>query len=369
MTTFTVTRALRCSREQAWTMLTVPEQMNRWSTARIDLFEDGVGDRPDGIGTLRTVTLPGGRARLKEVVERSEFPSRFAYRVHDGGPALIDHRGELSFVATADGCRVVWTVQMRLVSAVATAAVARTIRRQLGESLDHLALLDPPEAVGAPAPVARTRHDVTRLRARALDVLGTQRATAQRLAADDDPKQWFARVYSYVTEEMINACDRGGVDNPDWVLDLIPVFDEYYTKNLSDFEAGRACEPMWQRAWSTCERRDERRPHIPVMSGLLAGVAAHIDADLPRALADVHQTRYADTDLRAFRPDYLRLSPVFTAASDLLLADLPRSHKPWWTGLATRVHPQLRDSLLARKGYDVGRHRFEAFARALKTAS
>ncbi|MDR2281534.1 MAG: DUF5995 family protein [Gordonia sp. (in: high G+C Gram-positive bacteria)] len=369
MTTFTVTRTLRCSREQAWTMLTVPEQMNRWSTARIDLFEHGVGDRPDGVGTLRTVTLPGGRARLKEVVESSEFPSRFAYRVHDGGPALLDHRGELALVTTSDGCRLTWTVRMQLVPAVATAAVARTIRRQLGESLDTLALLDPPEAVAPPDVSVRTARDVAPLRTQALAVLDAQRATAQRLAAEDDPKQWFARVYSYVTEEMIKACDRGDVDNPDWVLDLIPVFDEYYTRNLSDYEAGRECEPMWQRAWSRCERSDERRPHLPVMSGLLAGVAAHIDADLPRALAGVHRSRYADTDLRAFRPDYLRLSPVFTAASNSLLADLPRSHKPWWTGLATRVHPQLRDSLLARKGYDVGRHRFEAFARALETAS
>ena len=60
-----------------------------------------------------------------------------------------------------------------------------------------------------------------------------------------------------------------------------------------------------------------------------------------------------------------RLAPVFTTASDRLLADLPRSHKPWWTPLASRVHPQFRDSMLARNGYDVGRHRVKTFARAV----
>jgi hypothetical protein len=103
------------------------------------------------------------------------------------------------------------------------------------------------------------------------------------------------------------------------------------------------------------------------MKGLVYGVSAHIDADLPRALVDVHTAHYPDRDLREFRPDYLRLAPVFTAASDRLLADLPRSHKPWWTSLAARIDPQFRDALLGRAGYDVGRHRVATFAAAVAT--
>lgn len=235
----------------------------------------------------------------------------------------------------------------------------------MAESLDLLAELTPPESAVAPAATPRTIRLLPPLREEASRILDGQRAIAERLAASNDPKQWFARVYAYVTEEMIAACDRGVLDRPDWVLTLIPRFDAFYTRNLDAYERGEECEPMWQRAWSTCERRDERRPHRPVMAGLMSGVAAHIDADLPRAIAQVHRDRFADCDLREFLPDYLRLAPVFTAASDRLLGDLPRSHTPWWTGVAARVHPQVRDALIARRGYDVARHRMAAFASAV----
>ncbi|WP_308191985.1 SRPBCC family protein [Gordonia liuliyuniae] len=369
MTDFRLRKDLACSPEQAWTMLTDPEQMNRWSTARIEVRELGVGDRPDGVGTLRTVTLPGGRAKLREIVEYSDFARVFDYRVYDGGPALLDHSGRQEIAPTATGCSVTWTVRMRLVSRVATSLVARTVRRQVAESLDLLADLEPGDPASAPTVEPRVVADLAGPRRVARDVLARQHATADRLAGADDPKQWFARVYSYVTDELIGVCDRGDVDNPDWVLALIPVFDEYYTRNLVAFERGDQCEPMWQTAWSTCELRDDRNPHVPVVKGLMSGVAAHIDADLPRAISDLHLAEYADRDLREFRPDYLRLSPVFSAASDRLLDDLPRSHKPWWTGIAARVHPQIRDALIARQGYDVQRHRFSAFAAAVELAS
>ena len=350
-------------------MLTDPAHMNRWSTARIDLREPGVGDRPDGVGALRTVTLPGGRARLREVVERSDFARSFDYRVYDGGPALLDHSGHQEIAPTSAGCTLTWTVQMQLVSRAATSVLAKRVRGQVADSLDFLAGLEPPTAATRPVAERRRPADTTDSRRAAMQILARQRATADRLASADDPKQWFARVYSYVTDEMIGACDRDDVDNPDWVLALIPVFDEYYMRNLVAFEAGEACEPMWQRAWSTCERRDERRPHVPVVKGLMSGVAAHIDADLPRAISGLHRAAFADRDLREFRPDYLRLAPVFSAASDRLLDDLPRSHKPWWTGIAARIHPQIRDALIARQGYDVRRHRFTAFRTAIDLTS
>ncbi|WP_132994087.1 SRPBCC family protein [Gordonia zhaorongruii] len=365
--TFELTQNLRCTPGQAWQLLTDPTQMNRWSTAKITLADGGVDDLPNTAGALRTVTLPGGRARLKEVVEHSEAPFRLDYRVHDGGPALLHHLGRQRIDPSPAGCTITWTVEMRLVSTVATRLLASRVRAQVAESLELLSRLDPPdEKPLAPIPV-RVAANTAAPRRAALAVLESQRDLADRLAASDDPKQWFARVYSYVTQEMIDACP--GLANPDWVLRLIPVFDEYYTRSLLAFERGEECEPMWQKAWSTCERRDPDNPARPVMAGLLRGVSAHIDADLPRAIADVHSRYYSDRDLREFRPDYLRLAPVFTAASDRLLHDLPRSHKPWWTTAASRIHPQVRDALLARRGYDVGKHRFRAFAAAVDTTA
>lgn len=363
-------RDLACSPATAWRLLTDPEQMNRWSAAPIALSDNGIGDRPDGMGALRVVTLPGGRSRLREVVELAEFPRRFVYRVHDGGPLLLSHRGEQIIEATPSGCRLTWSVELRLAGGLSR-PIARSIAKQVGASLDALAVLasDEPDSddPGPPAdqPAALTWSELAALRGLAFDSLDAQIGIADRLAAAGDPKQWFARVYQYVTQEMIAVADRPGtLRNPDWVLALIPVFHDYFTANLAAYEDGGPCTPAWQRAWSLCEREDPDHPERPVMRGLLAGVSAHIDDDLPHALADVAAARYPDRDLREFRPDYLRLAPVFTAASDRLLADLPRSHKPWWTPIAARVHPQVRDDLLGRKGFHVGRQRLKAFAAA-----
>ncbi|GAB08651.1 polyketide cyclase/dehydrase [Gordonia araii NBRC 100433] len=378
MSRFELRRTLDCTPEVAWRLVTDPEQMRRWSTARVDLLDAGPGERPDTAGALRVITLPDGKRKLREVVEHAAPSREFRYRVYDGGPLLLSHQGVQTFTPTIDGrTELAWQVSMRLVAPPLSAVLCRVIRKQVGESLDLLADIAPGAEFDDPLPTtsplakdfAPGTPEFDQLLADAGSSLTVQRALADELAAAGDPKQWFARVYQYVTEEMIAAATGEsplGLDHPDWVLALIPAFHDYYERNLTAYRAGSDVEPAWVKAWSTAESQDPKRPHVPVMKGLLYGVSAHIDADLPRALAEVHRTHYPERDLREFRPDYLRLAPVFTAASDRLLADLPRSHKPWWTPLASRIHPQFRDSMLGRVGYDVGRHRVKTFAKAVE---
>ncbi len=377
---FTLTRTLHCAPDVAWRLVTDPAQMRRWSTARVDLADPGPGERPDAAGALRVVTLPDGKRKLREVVEYAELPHEFRYRVYDGGPLLLSHQGVQTFSPIEDGrTELTWQVSMRLISAPLSRLLCRVIRKQVAESLDHLADLAESADVGGASTAPRSTPvtvpgsaEFDSLLADAQESLRTQRGIADGLAAANDPKQWFARVYQYVTEEMITAATGGAsppafaLDHPDWVLALIPTFHRYYEHNLTAYRTGGDVEPSWAKAWSTAESPDSKRPHLPVMKGLLYGVSAHIDADLPRALVDVHRAHYPDHDLREFRPDYLRLAPVFTAASDRLLADLPRRYKPWWVPLASRVHPQFRDAMLGRIGYDVGRHRVKTFAAAVQ---
>ena len=47
-----------------------------------------------------------------------------------------------------------------------------------------------------------------------------------------------------------------------------------FVDNLDRYRRGQPAEPAWQKAWSLCERRDPDNPALPVMRGLLAGVAA-----------------------------------------------------------------------------------------------
>ncbi|MEO9328911.1 DUF5995 family protein [Gordonia aurantiaca] len=371
--TFTLRQQLTCTPEAAWQLLTDPDQMCRWSTAPITLISPGPHERADTAGALRMVTLPGGRVRLREVVEQAEFPRLFRYRVYAGGPLLLDHRGEQRIVETVDGVEVRWRVDMSLFPAPLSRVMANRIRREVEHSLHTMASLAgdvDPAVVSYPASSTPSAPpDLDDLMSSALEVRELQQKIADDMAGTGDPKQWFARVYQYVTETMIDAATGRldlGLTHPDWVLALIPVFHGYYAGNLDAYRFGGDVEEPWRIAWSTCEIVDHERPHVPVMKGLLAGVSAHIDADLPRALAALHRDRYPDRDLREFRPDYLRLAPVFTVASDRLLADLPRSHKPWWTGIAGRVNTQVRDALLARTGFDVARHRVHAFDRAVR---
>ncbi|MBN9635639.1 MAG: SRPBCC family protein [Actinobacteria bacterium] len=373
---FVLQRVLPISPEVTWRLITEPSQMNRWSTAAISANAAGVYDRMDAVGALRHVDLPYQMGRLREVVEYNVYPRIFRYRVYDGGPLLIAHHGEQRIADHPTGCVLTWAVELDLISGVASHALARVIRHQVSESLDtmvEIAASGPPlPGDGPPAlsPPPMDRLAISDLITAARRCLDDQRATADRLAAAGDPKQWFARVYQYVTEEMISAVDGDSplpLGNPDWVMTLIPTFHDYFRRNLDSYERDEPTEHAWQIAWSTCEEHNPNKPFLPVMKGLLAGVSAHIDADLPRALADVALEHYPDRDLREFRSDYLRLAPIFTTASERLLADLPRDHKPWWTPAATRVHPQLRDALLARNGYHVGRHRVRAFAEAVKS--
>lgn len=372
-TRFTLRKDLPCTPEVAWELLTDPQHMAHWSTAAIALDAPGADDRPDTVGALRTVTLPGGRVKLREVVECSEFPRRFCYRVYDGGPLLRRHSGEQRIDPTASGCVVTWTVEMDVMPSVLGRVLAQSIRREVRRSLDAAGRIAA-SLIVEPRNLDRIGRDpaslerLGELTAAANLSRDRQRAIADELAAVDDPKRWFARVYQYVTEEMIvAAADPAalGLEHPDWVLALIPVFHTYFEENLENYRQGVPCEEPWQRAWSTCEESDPKQPALPVMKGLIAGVAAHIEADLPRTLARVHGEEFSDRDLREFRPDYLRLAPIFSVASDRLLADLPRSHKPWWVAPATRIHPQIRDTLIAKTTYDVGRNRLKAFALAL----
>ncbi|MBE5463022.1 DUF5995 family protein [Mycobacteroides abscessus] len=373
---FVVRRVIACSPESLWPLITDPDHMNRWSTAAITAKARGAAERVDAVGALRVVDLPNRMGRLHEVVEYSQYPRVFRYRVFDGGPLLVAHCGEQRIAGHPDGCELIWTVEIKLVSRLASYALAHVICKQVRESVElmaEIAAIDPPSSADGPpafnpSPVAR--HTLSDLIAAAQRCRDDQQSTADRLAAAADPKQWFARVYQYVTEEMISAAAGDTplvLDNPDWVLTLIPTFHEYFRRNLDSYERGGPTEDAWQLAWSTCERHDPNKPFVPVMKGLIAGVSAHIDADLPRALADVAREHYLERDLREFRPDYLRLGPIFMTAADKLLADLPRNHKPWWMPLANRVHPQLRDALVSKRGYQVGRHRLDAFARAIET--
>ncbi len=360
---------------RVWQLLTDPEQMNSWSTARIELKDSGAGRRPDGVGTLRAIHLPGRGGTLLEVVRESESPSHFVYVVFSGVAALRSPRGQISLSAKGNGTDVRWQVDMEFAVPGLALVAGRLIGSELEKSLAALAALpnSPHDFEDEKLPTVRYRDGarepdraaLAELRAGADAILAKQRAIADRLAAADDPKRWFARVYQYVTEEQLAFVDEGEVDNPDWVLHLIPAFHHYYADNLAAFEDGSGSEEPWTKAWALAEKGGATGSSTRTMKALLLGVAAHIEADLPRALAATYTEHFPDRDYVEFRADYVRMGRIFGKATDRLVAEMPRGYLPAWLGIARRVLPlELRDQLM-RRYYDVPKRRLEAFQAGL----
>lgn len=353
----------------AWTLLTDPDRMNTWSTARIELIDPGDRGRPDGVGALRRVLLPRGAARLTEVVHAAEPPHRFGYTVIGGVAALREHTGTITITPAGDAaCTIRWEVVLRFAVPGLAAVSKRLIGGELRRSLRRLAELAPDATAAAlPAPRHLDQRDLPALHEQVAAVLAEQRAIADRLAGVEDPKQWFARVYQYVTEEQLAHLRAGRADNPEWVLRLIPRFHQLYLKNLTAFERGEPTEKPWAKAWGLAERAGASGSAEDMMKALLLGVAAHIESDLPRALHATYVEDFAGRcaadpiDYVYFRADYLRMATVFRIASDRLMAELPRRYAPTWLR-ATRavLPPELRDQLM-RRYYDIPRRRLAAF--------
>ncbi len=104
--------------------------------------------------------------------------------------------------------------------------------------------------------------------------------------------------------------------------------------------------------------------------GMLLGVAAHIEEDLPRALAEVYRRHYAGRcDYVRFRADYLLMSNVFQRAAARLIAEMPRGALPAPLRALAPVLPfEVQEQLLCRY-YDVPRKRTLAFERGARLAA
>lgn len=88
--------------ERVWQLLTVPEEMNRWSEATVLAAEAG----------RRRVSIPflGLRMQVEERILETDPPHRLVYSVVSGG-GLRAHRGVQTFERIGDGAtRMHWVV-------------------------------------------------------------------------------------------------------------------------------------------------------------------------------------------------------------------------------------------------------------------
>lgn len=373
----TLEQALPASPDLAWPYISDPELMNLWSLASIRSIAPGDGGHSSGVGAMRAVLIraPFGKAELEEVIERVEPPKRLVYRVISGG-LLRRHRGEMTLSQEGEGSRLRWRVDYESPLAGIDHGMRLLIERQLRASLQKLASVVRETTTRAlPRPNDFAEATTSELWRQADDILSQQRTLATRLEDAGDPKQWFARVYAFVTEEQMALCRSGELAHPAWVLRLIPRFHEYYAGNLQRWlglEGGPA-EAHWRSAFRAMEHGSHwyKDSLVAISYGLAKGVQAHIEEDLPRALADVFVEHYAGRcDYARFRADYLMMGNVFRRASKRMIERMPSRHFPFYARLVTPyLPPEGQDAVIHRRFYDIPRERRRAFERGERLAT
>jgi uncharacterized protein YndB with AHSA1/START domain len=374
---FDLERSVPAPPEAAFTLLTDPEQMNRWSEARVEGLAPGDGGHPGGVGALRRVApkLGGREPPFYEVIERAEAPRRIEYRVFAPADLVRHHRGTISIEASSGGSRVRWRVEAELgarpIEWIAKAALVPALDR----SLDALARVAAEGVPRRPLPPTRDLADeleiARRIRPEADRCVAAQRRRADALLGAGDDRGWFARIYQFVSEEQLRGVDEVRFDHPAWVLRLLLAFHPLWEDNLARRlgEIAGDVEPHWIVAHRIAERLGERRAaddFTRCTEAVRAGVRAHIEEDLPRAIAKVHLAHYARrVDLARFRADYLRMGAVFEAAGARMRVVLPRSEWPVVPRMLDLVTPEaMWRRILDEAYYPVGRRRREAFERA-----
>ncbi len=369
-----VERRLPCSPEVAFGLATNPGRMSLWSTAPVSSLELGDGNHPAGVGAMREVMLPRPVSKpLEEVVELCNPPTRLVYRVVRGG-GIAKHRGEMRFEPRAAETTLVWTVDAEL-ELPGLGLIARLfLERELRSSLDRLAEI----AVGALAsPLPPVRHlDETRelgsLIARADAVRREQRERADELLDAGNPRGFFTRAYQHVTDLQIRACESDVFRHPSWVLHLVPTFHRYYVESLdrSMRRADEHPEHHWRAAFAGMKRAGRRRTSgfETMARAVFYGMRAHIEEDLPRALAEVYVKHYRGRcDYARFRADYLAMAPIFWEAGERVYRELDRTSVPALTRVWYRsVGARERERAMQKHLYDIPKKRRQAFERGAR---
>jgi hypothetical protein len=364
MLQMTFERQLRVSPAAAWQLLTDPVLMNRWSTAKVESLALGDGGHPASVGALRRIRLPHRGGVLTEVIDRAEPPYLLEYRVVSGAP-VRSHGGTISI---SEHAHLRWSVEIDPYTRALVPPIWAMLQWELNRSLSRLAAIEDVDGIEFTGPPLReidADADVPALRVQAVEVATRQGLLADELLAEGDPRGYFARVYQYVTEGLVAAVGEGRFDHPGWVLRLIPAFDGYFTENVRAHPSD--VEPHWRRAFARMDRVRESSAFETMVQAVVAGMQAHIEDDLPRALGTVYAQHYAGhCEHVRFRADYLRMTDIFPAAGERLMATLPRWR--WAPGalLVDLLAPQpLREQLFERRIYPISRNRSRAFDQAV----
>jgi hypothetical protein len=133
--------------------------------------------------------------------------------------------------------------------------------------------------------------------------------------ATGDRRALFAEAYEAMTTAMTQGVSAGGFADDAWVARLVDRFADYYFDAVDAFDHEGPCPRVWVDAFD-CSRRDD----LTQLQVVLLGINAHINHDLPLALADVlDDWDTLDEATRAGRlSDHERVNLVIKQSTDFV---------------------------------------------------
>jgi hypothetical protein len=127
------------------------------------------------------------------------------------------------------------------------------------------------------------------------DLIARMAALLEPLEAAGDPRRYFHATYQRTTIAVAAELGRGGFDDAGWVERWDVVFADLYLDALEADTAGQSPSRPWAIAFGAPAR-------LPPLRHVLLGMNAHVNYDLPQALAAViSDEQFGDAALLARR--------------------------------------------------------------------
>jgi uncharacterized protein DUF5995 len=159
------------------------------------------------------------------------------------------------------------------------------------------------------------------------------------LDEDCDHRAVFALTYLRTTEEYLRtvSSDPRFFSRPRWVNHEDAVFAELYFRTHDRFVRGAAVPKAWGLAFEADES-----PNVTGYGDLLLGMSAHINHDLPYALAHVGLRK---RNGRSRKPDHDRVNVLLARVGGPLLRELAERYDPIFE-LAVATSPPAETAAL-----------------------
>jgi hypothetical protein len=160
------------------------------------------------------------------------------------------------------------------------------------------------------------------------------------LASKGDSRAIFAGMYRVLTENGVRSIEDGTYTDPDWVERLVVAFGNLYREAFYHFETGdyEQVPEVWLVVFEA-----NRANEITAFQHGLLGVHAHINRDLPHALAQA-----TPPEKRSARfIDFQRTNRMVVQSTEDVEAVVANTYGPALDGLDTRFR-KLDELLLGQ---------------------